>query len=129
MECVEILFLYNERTRSSRPEVFSEKGVLRNFAKFTGKHLCQCLFFNKVAGLSLQPYIKKRLWHGCFPTNFAKFLRTPFVTEHLCRLLLENIPYLANRNYEQLWCKSFEVLHTLLLCNTLLPSQFSAFVS
>ena len=27
------------------------KGVLRNFAKFTGKHLCQSLFFNKVAGL------------------------------------------------------------------------------
>ena len=27
------------------------KGVLRNFAKFIGKHLCQSLFFNKVAGL------------------------------------------------------------------------------
>ena len=27
-----------------------KKGVLRNFAKFTGKHLCQSLFFNKVAG-------------------------------------------------------------------------------
>ena len=26
-------------------------GVLRNLAKFTGKHLCQSLFFNKVAGL------------------------------------------------------------------------------
>ena len=24
-----------------------EKDVLRNFAKFTGKHLCQGLFFNK----------------------------------------------------------------------------------
>ena len=28
-----------------------KKGVLRNFAKFTGKHLCQRLFFNKVADL------------------------------------------------------------------------------
>ena len=26
------------------------RGVLRNFAKFTGKHPCQSLFFNKVAG-------------------------------------------------------------------------------
>ena len=26
--------------------------VLRNFTKFAGKHLCQSLFFNKVAGLS-----------------------------------------------------------------------------
>ena len=39
------------RFRSSRLEVFCRKGVLRNFAKFTGKHLCQSLFFNKVAGL------------------------------------------------------------------------------
>ena len=32
-------------------EVFYKKGVLRNFPKFTGKHLCQSLFFNKVLGL------------------------------------------------------------------------------
>ena len=31
--------------RSSRPKVFCKKGVLRNFTKFTGKHLCQSLFF------------------------------------------------------------------------------------
>ena len=42
--------------RSSRPEVFSKKGFLRNFAKFTGKNLCQILFFNKVAGPDLQLY-------------------------------------------------------------------------
>ena len=36
--------------RSSRPEVFCKNGVLRNFAKFTGKHLYQSLFLNKVAG-------------------------------------------------------------------------------
>ena len=28
------------------------RGVLRNFAKFTGKHLCQSLFFNKFAVLA-----------------------------------------------------------------------------
>ena len=27
------------------PEVFYEKSVLKNLAKFTGKHLCQSLFF------------------------------------------------------------------------------------
>ena len=36
--------------RSSRPDVLCQKGVLRHFTKFTGKHLCQGLFFNKVAG-------------------------------------------------------------------------------
>ena len=38
------------RCRNSRSELFCKKGVLRNFTKFTGKHLCQSLFFNKVAG-------------------------------------------------------------------------------
>ena len=36
--------------RSSRPEVFCKKGVLRNFAKITGKYQCQSLFYDKVAG-------------------------------------------------------------------------------
>ena len=22
--------------------------------------------------------LRKRLWHGCFPVNFVKFLRTPY---------------------------------------------------
>ena len=46
------------------PEVFCKKDVLRKFVKFTRKHLCQRLFFNKVAGI-------------------AKLLRTTFLTEHL----------------------------------------------
>ena len=33
--------------------------------------------------------LKKSLWHSCFPVNFAKFLRTLFLTEHLRWLLLE----------------------------------------
>ena len=32
---------------------YVKMGVLRNFAKFTGKDLCQSLFFNKVAGRHL----------------------------------------------------------------------------
>ena len=55
------------------PEVFCKKGILENFAKFTRKHLCQSMLFNKIAGL------KKRPWNRCFPVNFAKFLRTPFL--------------------------------------------------
>ena len=34
--------------QSSRPEVFGKKGILKNFAQFTGKHLRQSLFFNQV---------------------------------------------------------------------------------
>ena len=85
--------------RSSRPEMFCKKSVLRNFTNFTGKHLFQSLFFYKLAGLRpLFLFIKrgqrpatlltKRLWHRRFPVNFAKFPRTPFLTEHLRWLLL-----------------------------------------
>ena len=38
-----------------------KEGVLENFAKFTGKHLCQSLFLNKVAGLRLSQMLIK-LW-------------------------------------------------------------------
>ena len=65
--------------RSRRPDVFCAKGVLRNFKKFTRKHLCLSLFFNKVAGLRSATLLKKRLWHRCFPVNFVKFIRTPFL--------------------------------------------------
>ena len=32
--------------------------------------------------------LKRRLWHRCFPVNFAKFLRTPFLQNTFGWLLL-----------------------------------------
>ena len=61
---------YYPPSRSSRPEVFCKKGILKSFPKFSGKHLRQSFFFNKVAGF--------RQVNRCFPMNFAKFLRTTF---------------------------------------------------
>ena len=60
--------------RSTHHRCSTKKGVLRNFAKFTGKHLCQSLFFKRPATL-----LKKRLWCRFLPVNFAKFLRIPFL--------------------------------------------------
>ena len=58
--------------------------VLKIFGKFTGKHMCQRpLFYSKVAVLRSATLLKKRLWHRCFPVNFARFLGTSFFTEHL----------------------------------------------
>ena len=48
------------------PEVFYKKDPLKNFGKFTGKHLCQSLFFNKVPGLGLQLYLKRHSGTGVF---------------------------------------------------------------
>ena len=58
--------LFGEFT-SSRREVFCKNGVLKNIAKFTGKHLCQRLFFNKVAGPRPATLLKKSLWHEHMP--------------------------------------------------------------
>ena len=62
------------------------KGLLRNFAKFTGKH--QSLFLIKAQTLRPVTLFKKRLWQKCFPVNFAKFLRAPFLQNTSGRVLL-----------------------------------------
>ena len=78
-----------QKYRSSRLEVFCRKGVLRNFEKVTGKHLCQSLLFNKVTGLRTVTLLKKRFWYRCCPVNFSKFLKTPSITDHVRWLLLK----------------------------------------
>ena len=83
------------KIRSSHQRCSMKKGVLRNFTKFTGKYLCQGLFFNKVAGLRPATLLKKRLWHRCFPVNFVKFLRASFLQNTSGRLLLKNTIYSA----------------------------------
>ena len=55
--------LLSDSCKSSHWRCSVRKDVLRNFAKFTGRPVT---------------LLKKRLWHWCFPLNFAKFLRTPF---------------------------------------------------
>ena len=69
--------------RSSRQEVLCYKGVLRNLPEAWN-------FIKKetLAGLKPETLLKKRLWHRCFPVNFVKFLRTPFLTKHLRSLFL-----------------------------------------
>ena len=87
--------------RSSHQKCSARKGVLRNFTKFTEKRLCQSLFFDKVAGLSPVTLLKKKLWHGCFPVSFMKFLRTSFYLEHLWWLLLNHTIHLRNRKFQR----------------------------
>ena len=64
------------------PEVFYKKVFIKisqnSQETGLGKHLCQSLFFNKVAGLRPAILLIKRLRHICFPMKFGKFLRTLF---------------------------------------------------
>ena len=63
--------------RNNRREVFCKKGVLKNFTKFTGKHLCQSLFYDKVAVLRPQALAQVFLY------EFFKISISTFFTEHL----------------------------------------------
>ena len=45
-------------------------------------------FFNKVARLRPATLLKKKLWHRCFPANFAKFLRASFLQNTYGRMFL-----------------------------------------
>ena len=97
--------------KSSCPELACKKDAPENSTKYTGKHFCQSLFFNKVAGLKPATLLKERLWHRCFPVNFGKFLRKSFFTEHLWWLLLQLgevvFQKLSFDSYEKLSLKQF----------------------
>ena len=73
-----ISYLFNEK---QPPQVFYKK-VLLKILQNSQKNTCPRLSF-----------LKKRPWHRCFPVNFAKFFRTPFLqytsglrlfNEHFC---------------------------------------------
>ena len=47
--------------KTSQPEVFHIKDILKNFAKLTGKQLCWSHLFNKFAELRPATLLKKKL--------------------------------------------------------------------
>ena len=67
--------------RSSRPEVFYRKVVLRNLTKLTGKHLCQSLYFNKVA--DLRQLHSKRGFAQVLSYEFCEIFMNTFFIEHI----------------------------------------------
>ena len=71
---------------------YSVKKVFLEILQNSNESTCaRVSFFNEAAGQRPPTLFKKRLWHRCFPVNFTKFLRTPFVTEHFWRLLLNTV--------------------------------------
>ena len=73
--------------RSSHQRCTIKKGAIKNFAKFIAKNLCQSL---SLKSCRLQPatLLKNKFWHSCFPMNFVKLLRAPFLQNTSRRLLL-----------------------------------------
>ena len=91
----------SKKIRSSRPEVFCKKAVLKSFTKFTGKHLFEILSFNKVAGLRPETsrpetsnFIKRENLAQLFSCEFCKIFK-----EHLWWLLLKNTENTVSKHF------------------------------
>ena len=72
----------NQNIRSSRSEMFCKKSVLRNFAKFKGKHLCQ--------SPEACNFIKKETLGQLFSLEFYKISKNTFSPRHPWWLLLSS---------------------------------------
>ena len=107
--------------RSSPPEVFLGKGVLKICSKFTGEHPGW-----KAISIKLQShFIEIKLRHGCSPVNLLHIFRTPFSKNTSGGLLLihgitiaekslQKYSSLANRGWVaiiQKYCTKNEVFY------------------
>ena len=81
-------FSKTKQFQKQSSELFWKKGVLKNFANFTWKHLWWSLF-NNVAGLQDCNFIKKRFLYRCFLITVLKVLRAPILKNMYGRLLLQ----------------------------------------
>ena len=70
-------------TRSSRPEVFCKKGVLREISQNSQENTSP-----RVSLLIKQLYIKKETLAQVFSREFCEISESTFFTEHLWWLLL-----------------------------------------
>ena len=79
------LYSCYQRYRSSHPEVFIAKGVLKICGNFTGEDSCRCEISIKLQS----NVIEMALRHACSPLNLLHIFRTPFLKNASGRLLLK----------------------------------------
>ena len=89
--------------RSSCPEVFSKKGVPKNYLKFTGKHLCQSLLCCRPQACN---FIKKEILTQVFSCEFCEifkniFYRTPPAAASEIYQIVFQGPWSWNNNLNQ----------------------------
>ena len=78
--------------------MFHKKDIFKTFSKFTGKQLCQSLFFNKVARFGPKSLSKKKLRHSLFSYGICEIFNNTLFIEYLraILLLLQSIKQLLN---------------------------------
>ena len=96
---------FSENIRSSHWRCSVRKGVLRNSAKFTGKHLCQSLLF------------KKEILVQVFSCKFCEISQITFFTEHLRTTASEICFFWSHLFCKKVSCKISELFRTFILKN------------
>ena len=87
----------SQDSRSSHPEVFLEKGILKICSKFTGEHACR----SAVSRRLVCNFIEIALLHGCSPVYLLHIFWTPFSKNTSGRLLLKTA-----KSYSWFWNKN-----------------------
>ena len=121
--------VWRSPANKENPEMFCKKDVLQNFAKFTGKHLCQSLYFNKVTVYACN-FIKKETLAQVFSCKFSEMskkkfsYRTPPVAASaFFRKVKANItffPFMSNASFP-LALASIVVKEAVKIENTTIP--------
>ena len=106
-------------SRSSRPEVFFRKGVLKICSKFAGEHSSRSVISIKLQG----SFTEITLQHGCSPVNLLHIFRTPFPKNTSTWLLLYflSFSYEIYKDFLQFVPKGF----VKFFVNPLLPGDLS----
>ena len=79
-------------TQKKPPKVFYIKKVFLRNSQISQENICaRVSFLKKVKGVRPGTLLKNKLWHRCFPVNFAKFLRAAVLQNTYGRLLLNNL--------------------------------------
>ena len=129
--------IFNLTNRSIHRRCSVKKGVLNNFANFTGKHICRSHFLLRLQAEDF--YNKKRLQHWCFPVKCVKFIRT-LILKNICKRLNISIivklekkniipkqlygwPKASNFIKKKPWNKCFPVSFTTFLRTSFLKKQ------
>ena len=73
-------------TRSSHLDVFCANGALKDLAKFSRKHLCQSLFFDKVVGLAA--FVRFENNNAPMKKKFVRANGVPYMTKTLRQAIM-----------------------------------------
>ena len=109
-------------TRSSHPEVFLRKSVLKICSKFTGEHPCRSVFLIKL----ISRFIEITLRRGCSPVNFLHIFKTPFPRNTFPEIYLSLRGDLLQVLINSTIFATFTFLFSVLLCHNLDSSMLKS---